>query len=371
MTTRALLLLCCCLLSALPLPAQEAEEKGGLFERAGKMWKSSGADKLVEDYVEKPAGDLAGRVGRELEGAGVDKLWDAYVLRPARGAMDYYKGRPVPRVVNDFFGENEDETGRVEEEQSAEPPADLARPYEASSMADAMAHVLEQSHRCVSPMAVKLKGMPKGAVGRFIKRVFAAGTANCASGWVEGDTLHLRFSYSDDTRIKACHSGFLRREELTARERLAYDKALRIVKQVQAEHTTEYRRAVALHDYLVLHSRYDKKKLRKVNGAACTLLLEGSGVCNAYMRSYSILLHILGVENEYITGGGHGWNMVKLENEWTHVDVTWDDPVPDKPGRVLHQWFGMTDKQIRKSHRWSRSVYTRRATSEKLYYPNR
>ncbi len=362
-------------LFSLPLAAQGGgqEKPRGLLERAGNMWKSSGAEKLVDD-----AGELARRVGREVEEKGVDELLDTYILRPAKGVMDDYNGKPVERVVNDFFGENEDDTGepeKPEKPEDAEPPQgkveEPPRVYAAQNKQDAINYVLRQSERCVSPIMLTCKGASKKFPGQLIRHVFAHGGASSASGMLENETVHLRFEYTDDARIKACHAGFLSKSKLNAAERRAYETALAVVQRVKKKHAHEYQQAVALHDYLVLNSRYDRTKLRKLKGAATTLLLDGRGVCNAYMRSYSILLNIAGIENEYITGGRHGWNMVKLENEWTHVDVTWDDPVPDQKGRLLHIWFGMTDKQIRKSHRWNRSVYTRKATNEALYYPTR
>ena len=32
----------------------------------------------------------------------------------------------------------------------------------------------------------------------------------------------------------------------------------------------------------------------------------------------------------------HAWNLIKLDGEWYQVDVTWDDPVWDRLGRVCH-----------------------------------
>ncbi len=42
----------------------------------------------------------------------------------------------------------------------------------------------------------------------------------------------------------------------------------------------------------------------------------------------------------------HGWNLVKINGNWYHVDVTWDDPVPDTPGRVNHTYFMLSDQAI-------------------------
>jgi len=40
----------------------------------------------------------------------------------------------------------------------------------------------------------------------------------------------------------------------------------------------------------------------------------------------------------------HAWNLVNIDGEWYHADVTWDDPVPDAKGRAGHGYFLLSDK---------------------------
>ncbi len=376
-----LLLLACCLLPVLTLPlsaadeegtrrprsskkaaaSEEEENAGGLLGGLGNMISSSTAGKMVGEYVE--------RVEQEIEDKSFNELLDQYVMRPVKGAAVSSGNETFESFVNDFFGDNEDETG--ERKAGTKTETYLPKPRRVVDKIEAGEYVLEQAAKCASPIAVQMKGMTVAKARQITQQVFALGGATAGSFQVEGNISYFRFTYADDARIKACHRGHIGKELLTQKEQRAYEIALAVVKKVDKEHFVDYERAVALHDYLVLNCRYDKKMKRKLNGAATTMLTEGRGVCNAYMRAYSILLDLAGIENEYITGGNHAWNMVKLENSWTHVDVTWDDPVPDERGRVLHEWFGMTDTQIRKTHRWSKRLYTRKATNKELYLPNR
>ena len=43
----------------------------------------------------------------------------------------------------------------------------------------------------------------------------------------------------------------------------------------------------------------------------------------------------------------HIWNLIKIDGKWYHVDVTWDDPIMDKPGRVKHDNFLRSDDGIK------------------------
>ena len=43
-------------------------------------------------------------------------------------------------------------------------------------------------------------------------------------------------------------------------------------------------------------------------------------------------------------------NMVKLCNNWYHLDVTWDDPVPDRPGHLSYKYYNLSDLEISTDH---------------------
>ena len=50
----------------------------------------------------------------------------------------------------------------------------------------------------------------------------------------------------------------------------------------------------------------------------------------------------------------HMWNMVKLDGNWYHVDVTWDKPADELhklfPDVILYQYFMATDSVIKNTH---------------------
>ena len=60
------------------------------------------------------------------------------------------------------------------------------------------------------------------------------------------------------------------------------------------------------------------------------VLTKTGGVCEAYARTYQLLLNYSGVENIFVTGEskdqGHAWNLVRLDDgNWYWYDLTWDD----------------------------------------------
>ena len=135
-----------------------------------------------------------------------------------------------------------------------------------------------------------------------------------------------------------------------------------IVSQCRAEGITgEYDTALWLHDWLTHHAAYDKTyTIYTPDG----VLLRGSGVCQSYRTAYQLLLDKAGIENTYISSNSmnHTWNLVKIDGEWCHVDVTWDDPTdgtdnvePSVSGSERYTYFGMNDALIQLDHSWASS----------------
>lgn len=115
---------------------------------------------------------------------------------------------------------------------------------------------------------------------------------------------------------------------------------------------SEYSRALWLHDWLIYNADYDETYTYYY---ADGVLLRGTGVCQSYALAYDLLLHEIGIETIYLSGtangGGHAWNLVKLDGSWYHIDCTWDDPTGG--GHENHSYFGLTDEQMSLDHSWA------------------
>ena len=143
-----------------------------------------------------------------------------------------------------------------------------------------------------------------------------------------------------------------------------------ILAQVKAD-WTPLQKALFLHDYLAVHAQYDTSYQRY---DAYSLLVDKTGVCQAYTLAYQLLLNRVGIENGTVSSRtlNHIWNTVLLDDSWYHVDVTWDDPVDDRTGRVLHRYFCISDaknKTIREGkHYASDLIYEPRISAGSTQY---
>lgn len=127
-------------------------------------------------------------------------------------------------------------------------------------------------------------------------------------------------------------------------------------------------KALALHDYLAVHTRYHHDASALLDATqrltlypnafnAYGALVEKHAVCQGIALAYSSLLKAVSVDC-YIAISknlSHAWNLVKTETSgWYYVDVTWDDPTfgiehnddGDWMGYCGHTCFMMNETEL-------------------------
>lgn len=115
------------------------------------------------------------------------------------------------------------------------------------------------------------------------------------------------------------------------------------------EGMNDWQKALSVHDYMATHIAYDNTQ---VLNSGYDALTKGSSACEGYAQLYLDVMRRIGIPCQIAEcddtgdGIGHAWNLIRLDGDWYHVDVTWDDATPDIYGRVLHTHFLRTDDQF-------------------------
>lgn len=152
-----------------------------------------------------------------------------------------------------------------------------------------------------------------------------------------------------------------------AEYKAAIDK---VFAEVIDNNMTDEQKALALHDYLVQHMVYDQSAndnpgFKKRN--AYEALVNGIGVCQGYTLAYAALLEKAGIEVDYCKSASmnHIWNYVKLNGNWYHADLTFDDIAANnqtgETGYVKHEYFLLSDAamaQAQLPHQWDTNPIT-------------
>lgn len=128
------------------------------------------------------------------------------------------------------------------------------------------------------------------------------------------------------------------------------------------DNKSDFEKEVYIHDNIARNAKYydGVTEISEVPEQYHTIygtFVEKSAVCDGLAKAIQILLDKVDVENIFITGYlnqvPHAWNMVKLDSNWYHLDVTSDKYVKEEDGTtktVVHTYFNVTDEYIMKTH---------------------
>lgn len=131
---------------------------------------------------------------------------------------------------------------------------------------------------------------------------------------------------------------------------------------------TEYEKELYLHDAIAEFAYYSEgTNAHNAYGA----LVEGVTVCEGYAEAFQYLLQRAGIQSFIVigtgNGGGHAWNMVRIDGKYYHVDLTWND----KDDYIGRSYLNVTDSMILEDHTIDATTYTLPAcTSTDAFYYN-
>lgn len=156
-------------------------------------------------------------------------------------------------------------------------------------------------------------------------------------------TLYINYLYSDD--------------EISKIDK----KTDELLNTLITDDMDDYDKLKTIHDYIVNNVKYDidRNENNSSNFNSYTAygpLFEGYATCNGYTDLMAIFLTKLGFNNYKIattpdeisySSTGHIWNALYYNNQWVHIDLTWDDPVSsDKKDYLFHTYFLVTTEAM-------------------------
>ena len=132
---------------------------------------------------------------------------------------------------------------------------------------------------------------------------------------------------------------------------------------------------IYLHDKL----RLLKIEINRDDDMAHTIigpLLQKHTVCEGIAKLFLLLCAINGIQAAYISGtadgiiekGPHAWNLIKIGNDWFHVDAYWDLIGANHMGDFCYDYLNLTDQEIGVNHLWNRSLYPNCSNGTKNYF---
>lgn len=175
------------------------------------------------------------------------------------------------------------------------------------------------------------------------------------------NTLANNSDFSEESEFCACYTNGdyidsfefqynASASSLKKQYRILKEQVTKIRSQLNLNGKPKEQIVLAVHDYIALHTDYNTaKKPGRKSYTAYGALINQKAVCSGYATASQLLLKSYGIPTEIATSDkmDHAWSLVKLSGKWYHMDITWDDPYPEKKNYVAYWFFLKTDKEMK------------------------
>lgn len=135
-----------------------------------------------------------------------------------------------------------------------------------------------------------------------------------------------------------------------------------------------YTKVKKLYEYFLENIRYDYTEARIQGGRvgnvlshiAYGALVHEYAVCEGISYAFSAALKRMRIESMVVSGtsknvstgsGPHAWNIVNINEELYHIDVTWGINSFDKIKEYTYDYFCLCDKEVEYDHKWDKENY--------------
>lgn len=125
-----------------------------------------------------------------------------------------------------------------------------------------------------------------------------------------------------------------------------------LYQSIYNENKSQRENIKAFHDYIINHTKYDEERSKKGNvtydsDIAYGALIEGHALCGGYSDAMQLFLEKMNIKNFKVSSEKHIWNAVYIDNNWYHLDLTWDDPITNiQKDYLTHDYFLITTTKL-------------------------
>jgi hypothetical protein len=148
-------------------------------------------------------------------------------------------------------------------------------------------------------------------------------------------------------------------EELKTKK-LEFQKAVNEILSGMDMSASEFEKELYLHDILAERIVY----IEDINAHnSYGALVEGRAVCEGYAEALQYLLQMAGIQSFIAVGSsinpatqlpeGHGWNYVRIDGKYYHVDLTWND----QSNHTYHAYFNLPESEIAIDHQIEKGAF--------------
>ena len=141
-------------------------------------------------------------------------------------------------------------------------------------------------------------------------------------------------------------------------------QATKAIKEIIKDDMTDYEKEKAVYDYMYDVTSFDDGSLSAIESTGefahtpYGFFKEHSTICVGNATTFKLFMDMLDIDCKLIhstSNGEHAWNIVKLDDDWYHVDLTFDSPDSKEPA---YTYFNVPDAAKNTGdYPWDRSEF--------------
>ncbi|MEE1086667.1 MAG: hypothetical protein U0L05_05815 [Schaedlerella sp.] len=183
--------------------------------------------------------------------------------------------------------------------------------------------------------------------------------------WYRGGSV----AYSDQTTgiVKNIEITYCMTKEEAERRQKEIDAVVTPFLETLDENISDYELTKAAYEFIIESIDYDTVTMdaQKKNGALSDkkytddirsiygVFVNKKAVCAGYAKALQYIFHHFERECSYVWNEDHAWNLLKMENDYYHVDATWGDgsnthPDFDTTDAVNYGFLGLTTAELQR-----------------------
>ncbi len=128
-----------------------------------------------------------------------------------------------------------------------------------------------------------------------------------------------------------------------------------------------------IHNYIINNTVYDEERSKEIkdgnlgeithaSNTAYGPLFTGKAICGGYTDAMALFLDKMNIPNIKIASSNHIWNVVYIDGEWKHLDLTWDDPVVNTGENILtYNYYLISTKELEEKqdnqHNYNKDIF--------------
>lgn len=163
------------------------------------------------------------------------------------------------------------------------------------------------------------------------------------------DSSEIHEIYDDTAVVEAYKNSDS--SKLNEKDRYVLDTASNVIKDIIQDKMTDYEKEKTVYDWLFHYATYDESSLAAIsddndNYTPYGVLKSKKTICVGNATTFKLFMDMMGIDCKIIhstANGEHAWNMVKIDDEWYHVDLTMDT---EGSGNPQYNYFNVPDAVI-------------------------